>query len=120
MIIVEWIIRKGYVFIGWNFYEITSNPLLVFIKPSFAFCVPCTTTCAIIRPTVTSYQRDSVASTVVFYLHSKNIGIIKDNCSSILYNKFSKIIIFCLRDIFLMEKEEYIIGIISGAIKDIT
>src|SRR5919112_1936515 len=105
MIIIERIIRKGHVFISWNFYEITPDPLLVFIEPSFALCAPGTV--AIICPPMTSHQRES-------------IGIVKDNCSSILDNKFPKIIILCLCDIFLMEKEEYIIHIISSTIKDTT
>src|SRR5919112_1583258 len=118
MIIIERIIRKGHVFISWNFYEITPDPLLVFIEPSFALCAPCTV--AIICPPMTSHQRDSIGSAIVFYFYSKNIGIVKDNCSSILDNKFPKIIILCLCDIFLMEKEEYIIHIISSTIKDTT
>src|SRR5215213_934426 len=118
MIIIERIIRKCHVFISWNFYEITPYPLLVFIEPSFVLCAPCTV--AIIRPPVTSHQRDSIGSAIVFYFYSKNIGIVKDNCSSILHNKFPKIVILCLRDIFLMEKEKYIIDIISSTIKDTT
>src|SRR5215212_3678845 len=118
MIIIERIIRKGHVFISWNFYEIAADPLLVFIEPSFALCAPCTV--AIICPSVTSHQRDSIGSAVVFYFCSKNIGIVKDNCSSILHNEFPKIVILCLRDIFLMENEEYIIGIVTSAIKDTT
>src|ERR671936_2234788 len=118
MIIIKRIIRKGHVFIGWNFYEITPDPLLVFIEPSFALCAPCTV--AIIRPSMTSDQRDSIEGVIVFYFYSKNIGIVKDNCSSVMYNKFLKIIILCLRDVFLMEKEEYIIDIISSTIKDTT
>src|SRR5215212_969048 len=118
MIIIERIIRKGHVFISWNFYEIAADPLLIFIEPSFALCAPHTV--AIIRPPMTSHQRDSVGSAIVFYFCSKNIGIIKDNRSSILHNKFPKIVILCLSDIFLMEKEEYIIGIITSTIKDTT
>src|SRR5215208_3754275 len=117
MIIIERIIRKGHVFISWNFYEITPYPLLIFIEPSFTLCAP-RTVAIIIRPPMTSHQRDSVGNTVVFYFCSKNIGIIKDNRSSILHNKFPKIVILCFRDIFLMEKEEYIIGIITSTIKD--
>src|SRR5215204_862677 len=119
MTIIERIIRKGHVFIiSRNFYKIAPYPLFVFLKPSFALCAPRTTYAIIICPPMTSHQRDSIINTIVFYFYSEDIGIIKYNCSSILHNKFLYIIVLCLRDIFLMKKEEYIISIISVAIKD--
>src|SRR3712207_8069900 len=75
MLVIEWVIKKYHIITSRIIHEITSNPLLVFLKPSFILCTP--RTVAIICPVMTSYQRDSIASTIIVYLSNKHIGMVR-------------------------------------------